>query len=102
MSSPRLLFTQPIVIAIGFAPERRDPNSYAPSIRDPCENCGLGRIQTHAAHPERVMRVAHAARRTGRLASRPRGLSDDPLVVRLRSGDRWARRVSGEALRLDF
>jgi hypothetical protein len=36
-----LLFTQPIVTAMGFAPERRDPNSQAPSIRDPCEICGL-------------------------------------------------------------
>ena len=26
---------------MGFAPERRDPNSQAPNIRDPCENCGL-------------------------------------------------------------
>ena len=50
--------TQLIVAAISFAPERRDPNSYAPSIRDPRENCGLA---PSAGQKKSGARIARAA-----------------------------------------
>jgi len=37
--------TQLIVTAISLAPERRDPNSYAPSIRDPVRIAGYGLLE---------------------------------------------------------